>query len=200
MSMAVTSGAALGIAGIAVLLIGFAGALGAIPQLSASGTPGVSVVFATSSSNLTATVVDYSNAVGGAFVLSANVFWGDGDRNTSEPMLGFTAHHTYAAAGTYEITEQVIWLGGSSPFPQQSRAASPVTVTSSSTTTCSQNHDCPGTMFVFNAATGGLILAGGGLTLAAVAPVPVYGRAGIAIAAGVLGLVIGLIAGGPGPL
>jgi len=53
-------------------------------------------------------VKDKSTVSGAAVITNIQVFWGDG-ANTAEPSVGFTAAHTYAKTGTWQVEETAYW-------------------------------------------------------------------------------------------
>lgn len=110
-----TIGAIIGVVGI---LVGIVAAFGVIPGAAVStttGAPGASFNYTVS--QLTVSVQDHSTLGGSSFFgskgpvgtfVSLTLKWGDASSAASET-LGFAATHTFAAAGTYRITETLTY-------------------------------------------------------------------------------------------
>jgi hypothetical protein len=117
----------------------------------------VKASFDSSIVDASATVVDTSVASGGAQITSLSVEWGD-TTSSSASSPGATFTHTYSAAGSYEVTEDVYWEVGGSGTEYFSAATTNLTVVLPLAATITGTSSDPvGTSDVFTVSvTGGL--------------------------------------------
>lgn len=80
-----------------------------------TSTASVTVSFTFTLSGDTITVVDTTKETGSPLINSVIFAWGDQSTSTGGA-LGFSASHTYASSGTYNVTDAVSWTSGGRSF------------------------------------------------------------------------------------
>ena len=86
---------------------------------SGGASASVTASFAFSVTGMTVNVGDTSNVTGDPTVTGVSFAFGDGSM-ANGTSLRFTAAHTYARAGTYNVTETVAWTYGGKAFASTS--------------------------------------------------------------------------------
>jgi len=71
--------------------------------------PSVTASFSYTTDHLRVNVTDTSSTVGSPLSVSLFLSWGDGTNTSPTSALDRTFNHTYSTAGTYHVTEFVVW-------------------------------------------------------------------------------------------
>jgi len=183
----------------------------AVKNGTITSSGGYTPLFTSSSVNLAVTITDNTTATSSPApnVTGISVTWGD-DQKSTEKKLGFNATHTYAAPGTYTVTETVSWGGVNAGSQVYSLA---VEVSGYSKVQCQPGYSAIGNttggytcqanstsspLFQWSAASGFLIIGFGSMMVTAVVPLSSKNVPVIAFVAAIgmgVGALVGFILG-----